>query len=495
MRLLDRYLLRELFTWLGFCLTGLVVFCVAFDLIGNLNHILEKQLLFKDIVELYLVKLPGLLVFILPVTLLLTLLRVLTTFSRHNEITAMRAAGISLWRLSMPYFLVGVFLSLVVFALNELCVPDSEAKIQQIMDRRAHEHARVNPNILPTMGFPNERDNRTWLWDSFNFKNGVMLNPKVDWQENVGRWNLFARSAEYVNGVWTFYGGFNFSTNDISNLDALAAKLHQPTNAVSQYLAGQLSTNTQALLTHYEALTNTVERTALAGSLKRTLTDDLNHVVRSGPIFDSVRFASVQLPQDVFNSVVEEPRGADLLILNRTLLISAFSQELSRNSLFSVVIAEVGTPSRINTNRITMPQFTETPRDFVIEAKFTQRFQALTANTAGVPIVEILEYLKLHPKLSNKNKWWLNTQLHGRFAGPWSCLVVVLIAIPFGAASGRRNIFVGVAGSIVICFVYFILLKLGLALGTGGLLPGWIAAWLPNAFFGIAGAWLMLRVR
>jgi lipopolysaccharide export system permease protein len=106
-----------------------------------------------------------------------------------------------------------------------------------------------------------------------------------------------------------------------------------------------------------------------------------------------------------------------------------------------------------------------------------------------------LEYLKLHPDLSQRNKWWLYTQLHGRFAEPWSSLVVVLIAIPFGAASGRRNIFVGVAGSIVIVFGYFILFRLGLAMGTGGLLPAWAAAWLPNAVFGITGLVMTLRVR
>ncbi len=49
----------------------------------------------------------------------------------------------------------------------------------------------------------------------------------------------------------------------------------------------------------------------------------------------------------------------------------------------------------------------------------------------------------------------LNTQLHGRLAAPWTCLVVVFIAIPFGSLSGRRNVLVGVASSILICFVFF----------------------------------------
>jgi len=89
----------------------------------------------------------------------------------------------------------------------------------------------------------------------------------------------------------------------------------------------------------------------------------------------------------------------------------------------------------------------------------------------------------------------LDTKLHGRLAAPWTCLVVVLIALPFGAASGRRNVFVGVASSILICFTYFVLQQLSLALGSGGHVPPWAAAWSPNAAFGLTGLFLTARVR
>jgi lipopolysaccharide export system permease protein len=74
-------------------------------------------------------------------------------------------------------------------------------------------------------------------------------------------------------------------------------------------------------------------------------------------------------------------------------------------------------------------------------------------------------------------------------------VVVVLIAIPFGAASGRRNLFVGVAGSIFICFAYFVIQQVSLALGSAGHLPAWLAAWLPNMIFGTTGLVLTARVR
>jgi lipopolysaccharide export system permease protein len=89
----------------------------------------------------------------------------------------------------------------------------------------------------------------------------------------------------------------------------------------------------------------------------------------------------------------------------------------------------------------------------------------------------------------------LDTKLHGRLAAPWTCLVVVLIALPFGAMPGRRNVFVGVASSIVICFAYFVLMQLGVAFGAGAYLPPWVAAWAPNVLFAVTGIVLTFRIR
>jgi hypothetical protein len=60
-RLLDRYLLRELLVPLGYCLGGFLVFYIAFDLIFQINRFLDAHLLFWDIVEYYVVTLPELL--------------------------------------------------------------------------------------------------------------------------------------------------------------------------------------------------------------------------------------------------------------------------------------------------------------------------------------------------------------------------------------------------------------------------------------------------
>src|SRR5688500_3659335 len=118
MRLLDRYLLRELCVPLIYCLVGFLIFWVSFDLFDELEDFQKAQLGIDDIARYYLVKTPELLVTVLALALLLALLDALTTHARHNEMVAMRAAGLSLARISMPYLAVGVLLSLVLFYLN-----------------------------------------------------------------------------------------------------------------------------------------------------------------------------------------------------------------------------------------------------------------------------------------------------------------------------------------------------------------------------------------
>jgi len=146
------------------------------------------------------------------------------------------------------------------------------------------------------------------------------------------------------------------------------------------------------------------------------------------------------------------------------------------------------------TNRLVMPEFSETPAAIQSEIKVQKMSSLREARRTELSIREINDYLRLHPDEQSKRAM-LETKLHGRIAAPWTCLVVVLIALPFGAAPGRRNVFVGVASSILICFSFFVLGQLALAFGSRGTVVPWLAAWGPNLVFGLGGAWLTWRIR
>src|SRR4051812_22731713 len=61
MRLLDRYLLRELLVPLAYCLSGFLLFWVSFDLLAELSGFQEDNLGAAEIVRIYVFKAPELL--------------------------------------------------------------------------------------------------------------------------------------------------------------------------------------------------------------------------------------------------------------------------------------------------------------------------------------------------------------------------------------------------------------------------------------------------
>ena len=363
MRLLDRYLFRELLTPLVFCLVGIQSFVMLTTVLTDSQKIQDSKLHFLGTIEYACASSVESVPIILPTSLLLALLMTLSNLARHNEITAMRAAGMSLWRICLPYFVIGAIASVVLFTFNEYLIPRGTDWADQILNGHVQK-----PDDNKQQGFHNEQAHRTWLFTDFRPR-GELSAVQVNWTlpDGTGR-QLNADRAVFTNGVWTFFNA---------------------------------------------------------------------------------------------NEKIQVHPGDKLFV------------------------------PWLQTNVLAVREFDETPREMKVELKIDD-YQKLRSRKKMVPLKDIFAYLELRSGTSSS---WLQTQLHQHLATPFTCLVVVLIAIPFSAASGRRNLFFGVAGSIGICFLYFVIQEISLAAGVGGHLPGWLAAWLPNIVFAIAGIVLTARVR
>ncbi len=81
-----------------------------------------------------------------------------------------------------------------------------------------------------------------------------------------------------------------------------------------------------------------------------------------------------------------------------------------------------------------------------------------------------------------------------RFAIPFSCLIFALIGAPLGLQPNRSGSSIGLGLSIIVIFIYYIVLTIGGAIGQTGLIPPLLAAWLPNLIFGIVGLGLNYKV-
>ena len=126
-------------------------------------------------------------------------------------------------------------------------------------------------------------------------------------------------------------GEYSIKVDDIVRLDSLAARIKQPaeTDAISSYIAAQLSAPTKDLLTNYAGGPDVPLKTALA--------EGLNHVIQSGPLYDAQRFAGVNLSSESAFLLRQKLEGGDLVRLNRSLLLDAYARELSGHFGYSEV--------------------------------------------------------------------------------------------------------------------------------------------------------------
>jgi lipopolysaccharide export system permease protein len=358
---------------LAYCLGGFLVFWISFFFFREMETINENKLDLSDTVEYCIASLPEFFIVVLPVLLLLALLYALSHHARYHEITALRAAGVSLWRICLPYFVVGLIASGIYFALNEIAVPRCINWSEEILSRHVagQNEAKVKTHFSP-VDFLNARAHRMWHVGEYDAVTTEMVNPNVRWQLADGSArHLWATRGVRTNGVWTFFNVHLFTQ---------------------------------------------------AGPKSRLL-----------PLADKPELA--------------------------------------------------------------LPEFDETPRQILLQIKFNNTQTLHGSRSADIPLTDLWTYMRHNPNLSAEDTAALFTKFDGRLAAPWTCLVVVLIAIPFGAPSGRRNLFFGVAGSIFICFAFFVLQQVSLAFGINGHLTPWLAAWLPNMCFAALGTILILRTR
>ena len=72
---------------------------------------------------------------------------------------------------------------------------------------------------------------------------------------------------------------------------------------------------------------------------------------------------------------------------------------------------------------------------------------------------------------------------------------MALIAVPFAFLVGNRGAMAGIGVSLVIGLAYWGISIFFEKIGDVNLLTPTMAAWSPNAIFGLAGMYLMMRMR
>lgn len=205
MRLLDRYILRNFLQPYVYCILGFLAIWLIFDISDNSSTIFDERAPLGLVAQYYWTQVPQVLVILLPVSLLLALLFSLGRMSRANEIVSMLTSGVSVPRLLLPLFVMGLLTTGVAFALNHSLAAHAELARKKFLERVL---SRTGPRDVVVSGqvFRNRTDNRTWYIARFrpgsNQFSGVQV-VQQDAQENIVR-NYIATDAFFEPATKTW---------------------------------------------------------------------------------------------------------------------------------------------------------------------------------------------------------------------------------------------------------------------------------------------------
>lgn len=117
MHILSRYVLRQFLAPLGLGLLSFLVIFIVIDLVDRLGSFIDRDVTFELIVSYYLWYVPYISILVLPMALLLASLFSVGGLVRHNELTAMKATGVSLVRILLPVNVFALLVSIGAFFL------------------------------------------------------------------------------------------------------------------------------------------------------------------------------------------------------------------------------------------------------------------------------------------------------------------------------------------------------------------------------------------
>jgi LPS export ABC transporter permease LptG len=203
--LLDDYVLRDFFLYLGMIVSAFLVLLLVFTLFELLGDILRNQTPAIVVAEYLLNVAPYLLYTVAPLIMLLAVLITFGLMNRSNEITAIKAAGTSVYRIATPVMVAAAVLAAGLFFADQFYLPHTnkrqEALHNQIKGKPPQTYLRPDRrwifgqhnDIYYYQFFDADRDQFANLTifqlDPASFAITERIHAeRAHWADNTGRW-------------------------------------------------------------------------------------------------------------------------------------------------------------------------------------------------------------------------------------------------------------------------------------------------------------------
>ncbi len=133
--ILDRYILFNFLKIFVFIALSIYVISVVIELKGIIDSALERKLHFSIILEYFKFYTPGVFKYIIPISTMMASVVTIAALSKSSEVIAIKATGISIYRMIAPIIILAFVFCIFFFFLQDYIFPYTNQKALMIKDQ------------------------------------------------------------------------------------------------------------------------------------------------------------------------------------------------------------------------------------------------------------------------------------------------------------------------------------------------------------------------
>jgi lipopolysaccharide export system permease protein len=138
----------------------------------------------------------------LPVATLISVIIMFSLLAKRNEFTAMKTCGLDIFRVTQPIFVSAVLLGMICFMLNELVVPYTSSKSNEIWDIEVHKRNQAQFHGINQIWY--KSSNAICWMRHFDYANKALQHPTFYFFDDSFRLIkiIDGEKAVWIGGKW-----------------------------------------------------------------------------------------------------------------------------------------------------------------------------------------------------------------------------------------------------------------------------------------------------
>jgi len=207
MKVLDRYLIRELFIPVLYGSLILIFLILIADLFDNLDELLRHGTPIPIIVEYYLSLIPYAFTQTISWATWLATLFLFVNFGFHNETTAMKAAGLQIGTIIRPVLFLGFLIGIIVFLVSDRVVPNTYRNANELRETYINKKQLKQEEKLYFNVTYYAAQDKLCYFRSFSREQGKVEDAVILWLGNLDvghRKKIVAKEGFWKDTIWEF---------------------------------------------------------------------------------------------------------------------------------------------------------------------------------------------------------------------------------------------------------------------------------------------------